>query len=303
VELIFGGDVMLSRQVNTKIVKNNNYSWPFLKIADFLKSADYTVVNLESPFSISEDYTVLTGSFLFKANPKAIEGLIHSGVDLVSLANNHTLNQGGKGLASTFKVLSDQGIKYIGAGNNKEEAHQGEIVIMNNQKFGFLAYAYPDDGTVAGENSPGIANMNLEEMRSDIKRLKEQSAVVIVMMHAGTEYTRKPNQQQIVFARGAIDAGAEAVIGHHPHWAQTFELYKDKPIIYSLGNLIFDQMWSQETRLGSLVKMTWQDGWEKIELSPIKIYDYGQAEIIPDGVERKEILKRIGAPENGVIKE
>jgi poly-gamma-glutamate synthesis protein (capsule biosynthesis protein) len=302
IEFIFGGDVMLSRQVNNKMTKYQDYSWPFSKIADYLKNADITIINLESPFVISKDYSVPTGSFLFKANPKSIIGLVDAGVDLVSLANNHTLNQGPKGLIDTFKILNDQGLKYIGAGNNDSEAHRGEIITVKNQQFGFLAYAYPDDSSVAGLKSPGIANMEIEKMKNDINRLKEQGAKVIVIMHAGTEYTTKPNQQQISFARQAIDSGAEAVIGHHPHWPQSFEFYQDKPIIYSLGNLIFDQMWSKETQQGLIAKMSWENGWEKIELVPIKIKDYGQAEILAERTEKEAILKKIGAPADGLIK-
>ncbi len=301
VEFIFGGDIMLSRQVNNKMEKYNDYSWPFLKIADYLKSADLTIINLESPFVISKDYFVPTGSFLFKVNPKAMTGLLAAGVDIVSLANNHSFNQGAKGFLETSQILNDGGIKYIGAGKNKEEAHLGEVVEINNQKFGFLAYAYPEDNSVAGTNTPGIADMDVKKMRDDVKRLKNDGAIVIVEMHAGIEYTTKPNEQQVVFSRAAIDAGASAVIGHHPHWPQTFEFYQGKPIIYSLGNLIFDQMWSKETQQGMLAKMSWNNGWEKIELVPIKIYDYGQAEIMPKGLEREALLKKIGAPKDGVI--
>lgn len=301
IEFIFGGDVMLSRQVNAKIMTHQDYSWPFLKIADFLNKADFTVVNLESPFVVSSSYEVPTGSFLFKANPESVAGLSGAGVDLVSLANNHILNQGAQGLTDSFKILAEQGIKYVGAGQNLAEAHRGEVVIIKGQKFGFLAYAYPGDASVAGENKAGIANLDLDKMRNDVSRLKDQGIFVIVMMHAGTEYTTKPNQQQIIFARAAIDAGAEAVIGHHPHWPQTFEFYQDKPIIYSLGNLVFDQMWSKETAQGLIARMSWQAGWQGIELIPVKIKDYGQVEIITDDVEKKVILEKIGAPADGII--
>lgn len=302
IEFIFGGDVMLSREVNNRIVKAGDYSWPFAKISDFLKNADLTIINLESPFILSEDYTVANKSFVFKASPQSILGLINSGIDLVSLANNHILNQGPKGLEDTLWILGNSGIKYIGAGRNEEEAHHGEIQNIKGQNFGFLAYAYPNDNSVAKITRPGIANMDLEKMKSDIKRLKEQNAIVIVFMHAGKEYSSQPNEHQILFAHSAIEAGAEAVIGHHPHWPQTFEFYNGKPIIYSLGNLIFDQMWSTETRQGLLAKMSWKNGWQKIELIPIKIYDYGQAEILADGKEKKAILNKIGASDDGLIK-
>ncbi|MFA4999998.1 MAG: CapA family protein [Patescibacteria group bacterium] len=301
VVFIFGGDVMLSRQVNSRMVKYDNYSWPLAKIANFLKTADLTIINLESPFLLTDDYYVPTGSFSFKADPQAISGLIAAGIDIVSLANNHALNQGVRGLSDTFRILSDNGIKYIGAGNNEAEARQGEIIAINDDKFGFLAYAYLNDASLAGENSSGIVNMDIEKMQADVARLKKLGAEVILNMHAGIEYVTEPNQQQIDFAHAAIDAGAAAVIGHHPHWPQTFEIYQGRPIIYSLGNLVFDQMWSEETRQGLLAKMTWRDDWEEIELIPIKIYDYGQAEIITDKAERKIILEKIGAPENGMI--
>lgn len=301
IEIIFGGDVMLSRQVNSRMLKYGDYTWPFTKIADFLRDADLTIVNLESPFVIANDYSVPTGSFSFKADPQAIAGLVVSGIDLVSLANNHTLNQGRAGLKETFTILTQAGIDYIGAGNNELEARRGITREINNTRLSFLAYAYPNDNSVATTNNAGIANMDIEKMRLDVERLKAEGSIVIVSMHAGIEYVTKPNQEQINFARSAIEAGAEAVIGHHPHWPQIYEFYQGKPIIYSLGNLVFDQMWSLETKQGLLAKFTWQDGWEKIELIPTKIYDYGQVEIIQDETERNSILKKIGSPESGVI--
>ena len=301
VEFIFGGDVMLSRQVNSRMAKYNDYTWPFVKIADFLRSADLTMINLESPFIFANDYNVPTGSFMFKADPRALAGVLLAGIDLVSLANNHTLNQGQIGLKENFEILTGSDIKYIGAGNNEEEARRAEIVEIYGNKFAFLAYAYPDDSSVASETRAGIANMDIAKMQADVKKLKEAGNIVIVNMHAGTEYVTEPNWQQEDFARAAIDAGAEAVIGHHPHWPQVYEFYQDKPIIYSLGNLVFDQMWSLETRQGLLAKFIWRDGWEKMELVPVKSYDYGQTEIISDEIERLSIFKKIGAPENGVI--
>jgi len=204
-------------------------------------------------------------------------------------------------LEETFKILNEHGIEYVGAGNNEAEARQAKIFSINGEQFAFLAYAYPNDDSVATESRAGIATMDIDNMQADVRRLKEEGNIVIINIHAGIEYVTKPNWQQTDFARAAIEAGAEAVIGHHPHWPQTFEFYQDKPIIYSLGNLVFDQMFSLETRQGLLAKMSWKNGWDKIELVPIKIYDYGQPEIINDEIERKSILEKIGADESGVI--
>jgi len=302
ITLIFGGDVMLSRHVNDRMVKNNDYSWPFINIAEYLSAADLTIVNLESPFAVAKDYSVPTGSFSFKANPEAMAGLLKSGIDLVSLANNHILNQGTVGLEKTLEILKANNIKSIGAGENETAARQPEIFNIQNKKFGFLAYAYPDDNSVAAKNRPGVADMNLEKMATEVTALKKETDFLTVIMHAGEEYTTKPNKQQISFAHQAIESGADLVIGHHPHWPQTIEIYQGKPIIYSLGNLVFDQMFSEETKTGLLAKINWENGLKDIELVPIKITDYGQANILEDGLEKETLFKKLNLPADGKIK-
>lgn len=297
--LIFGGDVMLSRQVNDRMRRYQDYTWPFLKIAPLFQAADLAIINLESPFTISNDYFVPTGSFSFKADPQAIIGLTTAGIDLTVLANNHIMNQGRAGLTTTKELTEANNIKTIGAGINEIEAHQPAIFTINNKKFGFLAYAYPEDYSVATSDRPGIANLDQEKMIIDITDLRNKVDVVIVNMHSGVEYTYQPNQQQISFARKAVEAGADLVVGHHPHWPQSWELYQNKPIIYSLGNLVFDQMWSKETTIGLIARLTWNDNWQTLEFIPIKITDYGQATIIEDQTEKENLFKKIGVSKNG----
>ncbi len=307
ITLIFTGDIMLSRTVNAKMERYNDYNWPFLKIADFLNEADLVVGNLESPFlKDARSYEVLTGSFSFKANPLAIEGLKFANFGLFSLANNHTINQGQQGIIDTVDILKENGIKAVGAGLNEEEARRPAIITIEGYDFAFLAYAYPNDYSIASENRAGIANMDIEKMEKDIellKTLENAPDFIVVLMHAGTEYVLEPNWQQKEFARSAISAGADMVVGHHPHWPQVFEFYEEKPIIYSLGNFVFDQMWSEETRQGLLLKMTWQNGIKALELIPTKIYDYGQVEVLEEGLESSNILKRIKAEDSGLIYE
>jgi poly-gamma-glutamate synthesis protein (capsule biosynthesis protein) len=309
--IVFGGDVMLSRTVNAKMEEYNDYAWPFLEIADFFKQADLSVINLESPFLKNSNYQVLTGSFSFKANPLSIKGLKLAGIDLVTLANNHTINQGKQGIIDTINILDENNISHIGAGLNISEARKPAIVNINGDKYAFLSYAYPNDYSVATNNRHGLANMKEEEMINDIKNLKNLKNppnFIIVIMHAGTEYTTKPNWQQKEFAHLAIDSGADMVVGHHPHWPQIYEIYNGSPIIYSLGNLIFDQMWSKETRQGLILESTWQNGLKRLELIPTKIYDYGQVKILNREIKEEEkeiesILNKINAPNNGIIYE
>lgn len=302
--LIFVGDIMLSRQVNSKMESFNDYNWPFLKIAEFLNEADLVIANLESPFlKDARSYRVETGSFSFKANPLAVTGLNLANIKVISLANNHTINQGKQGIIDTIEVLEENNIKYTGAGLSEEEARRAAMIANGKDTFAFLSYAYPEDYSLATDSRHGLASMNIEKMKTDIEKLKEDKNInlIAILMHAGNEYVLEPNWQQKEFARAAIDAGADIVVGHHPHWPQTFEFYNNKPIIYSLGNFVFDQMWSTETRQGLMLKLTWQEGIKELNLIPTKIYNYGQVEILPEGVERSDILERIGADESGII--
>lgn len=292
--IIFGGDVMLSRTVGEKIREYNDFSWPFKKIDYLLKDSDLSIINLESPFIKNDSYIVPSGSFIFKADPKTVAGLKLAGIDLASLANNHFGNEGQKGMLDTFQILADDGIKYVGAGKNIEEAHQGEIMEVNGIKFGFLGYAYPQSIYVADEKSAGISNMNIALAKEDISRLRKQVDFLTILMHAGNEYTDLPNDEQKNFAHLAIDSGADLVVGHHPHWIQPVEIYHGKLILYSLGNLVFDQMWSRETQQGILAKAFFTDGsLEKMEFIPIHILDYGQPEAASEENEIKQILEKI----------
>lgn len=298
--IAFGGDVMLSRAVGQKMERYQDWTWPLAKVSKIFDSADLAVINLESPSTIGGSHFVPAGSFSFNADPRSIAGLGAAGIDLAMLANNHLLNQGRQGLSDTLEMLERNNIGYAGAGNDAGEAHQGAIMEAQGVRFGFLAYGYPDDYSVAGDNRSGIANMDLAAMREDVARMKADADAVIISMHAGNEYAREPNKQQKEFARAAIDAGADLVIGHHPHWVQTTEIYRGKLIIYSLGNLVFDQMWSRPTQQGAIVK-AYFSGKElrQAEIIPVHIYDYGQPDVAA-GKEADEILGRMGLDE-GVI--
>ncbi len=286
--LLFGGDIMLSRTVNAKMERYKNYNWPLEKIANLFSEADLAIANLESPFVLADNYHVPSGSFSFKANPLSVSSLVLAGFDVLSLANNHALNQGSKGINNTKSILDEAGISYVGLSENN-------LVIKesNGIRFSFLAYTYNNDSSL-------IANMDdLEKLHLDIAAAKSQSDVVIVIMHAGIEYVREPNRQQKNFAYAAIDSGADLVVGHHPHWPQIIEDYQGKKIIYSLGNLVFDQMWSKETSQGLLAKIFF-DGKElkNIEYIPIIIRDYGQAEIMPEGADKTELLESLNLLNN-----
>ncbi len=276
--LFFAGDIMLSRNVHRKISEANDPTLPFQKTAAVSANADIAFANLESPFNTTGTHFV-DGSLIFNADPNSVTGLTVAGFDVLSTANNHALDQGLKGLDLTIDWLKQHQIIPVGTfPTTGGEFDPGQNVISKNKiAFGFLSYSYTAQNDGGKTTSPYIAGYNdLTKLKQDILGMRgHYSDVVIVNMHAGTEYTREPTQKQIDFAHAAIDAGADLVTGEHPHWIQTVEQYKGKWIFYSLGNFVFDQMWSQETREGLTVLVTYKNSEIiKIELRPVIIEDY-----------------------------
>ena len=294
VTLIAVGDMMLSRNVASKIKANNDFNYPFLATRDFLKTGDIVFGNLECPITPGRE--IKTGEFTFHADPGAEVALADAGFNILSLANNHTPNFGDKGLMDTFELLSKEGIKYVGAGKDAEDAERAVYMEKNGITFAFLAYNDSDvvpASYAATATRPGTNFMDIPKMEAAVKEAKHQADIIIVSMHSGTEYV-DPNQRQINFAHAAIDAGADFIIGHHPHVLQRVEKYKDKYILYSLGNFIFDQMFSLETRQSVIVKAIFdKEGVKDITFTPVLIYDYAQPRIVENEEEKQMILKQL----------
>jgi poly-gamma-glutamate synthesis protein (capsule biosynthesis protein) len=131
-----------------------------------------------------------------------------------------------------------------------EDAHRGTVLGRNGVRFGFLAYTYDQSNGNYADVDDRIAMLDAGQVADDVKSMLERADVAIVSMHAGLEYSRKPNAQQQKFAHAAIDAGASVVVGHHPHVTQPMESYGHGVIFYSLGNLVFDQLQQKETQRG-----------------------------------------------------
>jgi len=259
--IIFTGDVMIGRSINMRMLKDSDPTWPFKNIAPLLSSADVTIINLESPF--------ITGcppqndGMIFCTDPKNVSSLKFAGIDFASLANNHAYNQGLEGITQTISLLKENGVTPTGLG-------KPEFNTVKNTKLAILSFSdFPEIKT--------------DEIINQIFEASKSADIVITTFHWGAEYQKNPTSRQVFLAHLAIDSGADIVVGHHPHWIQTEEIYQDKPIYYSLGNLIFDQMWSEETRLGQILKVTYQDKkLLKKEIFPIKIFDYGQPALLSD---------------------
>ena len=227
------GDIMLDRGVEFKIENEGkgDYSFPFLKIAEELRRADFVFGNLEGP--ISDKGQKVGSIYSFRADPKAVEGLKYAGFDILSVANNHIFDYGREAMEDTFKRLKEAGIEYVGGGFDEKEAYSPLIKEINGTKIGFLAYTnLGPEAWEATEGKSGIAwidEKNLEKIKKGIEAAKQKSDVLIVSLHSGEEYAANPTSFQTSFAYSAVDAGADLVIGHHPHVVQKVEKYPEKP--------------------------------------------------------------------------
>ncbi|OGZ18707.1 MAG: hypothetical protein A2175_00250 [Candidatus Nealsonbacteria bacterium RBG_13_42_11] len=259
INVILVGDMMLDRGVEYMIEKEGggDFKFPFLKIADYLNGADIVFGNLEGP--ISDQGEKVGSIYSFRAKPEAIEGLTFAGFNLLSLANNHMFDYGRRALEDTLNRLKEAEIDYVGAGFNATETFSAVIKEVKGIRVAFLAYTNlgSENWRSWGENSgmAWISENDFEKIEEDIKLAKQNSDILIVSLHAGEEYQKTPNQFQTDFSKMAIDAGADMVVGHHPHVIQGSEIYNNGYIFYSLGNFVFDQSFSEETMEGQMVKI------------------------------------------------
>jgi len=273
------GDVMLARNVGDRIRSKDDPKAPFLKTAEILESADISFCNLESPFCCQE--LPPQEGIIFGAEPETIDGLKYAGFDIVSLANNHFGDQEVAGMYFTLSHLNNNGIEYVGAGENEVRAREPKIIERNGVKFAFLGYddtrSGRHNGYRATAEKPGVARLTEGNLAQDIREARKMAHVVIVSFHWGVEYEESPTERQKILAHLAIDSGASLVLGHHPHVIQPLEEYKDGYIFYSLGNFVFDQMWSDETRNGLIARIFFERGKiTKVEMIEVIICDYHQ---------------------------
>jgi poly-gamma-glutamate synthesis protein (capsule biosynthesis protein) len=251
---------MLGRSVLTKADKLGDYSYSFGNISKIFKPADIVFVNLESPFY--ENCPRSNTGLKFCTDFKMADELVKGGVNVVTLANNHITNYGQEGLTQTQTLLDQKGIAWCGFGQLAQKEVEGV-------KFGFLGFNF---------TSQGLSPFDLTQ----IKEADNLVDILIVGVHWGEEYKTTPSENQKKWAEQIIKAGGDIIAGHHPHWVQEMEYINGKPIYFSLGNLIFDQLWSEKTKFGEVVELSF---WKK-KLTNQKTYKIYMGQLgLPEIVE------------------
>ena len=254
-----------------------------------IHESDIFMANQEFPFS-NRGTAAEDKQFTFRLPPERVRIFQELGLDLVTLANNHALDFGMDALLDTCDTLDQAGIYHVGAGRNLEEACKPVIITEKGESIGFLGASrvIPVGSWNASASKPGmLTTYDPSLLLEQIDHLKETCDYVVVYVHWGIEKKDRPEEYQRSLGKQYIDAGADLVIGSHPHVLQGIEYYKGKPIVYSLGNFIFGSSipktallaaeWDGETTRLSLIPGTSSAGYTRMltdEKGKAEFYDY-----------------------------
>ena len=260
IALFFVGDMMFDRTVKTRTQKAKNADYPFLKIGNLKDNAlgtfDLVVGNLEGSIS-SRRAPIKSIDFAF--GTEIVPVLKKAGFAAVSQANNHALDQGRQGAQDSRAVLEKAGLKVFGDQVRDDPSSALAFIDVKGKKIALIGFNISDNP------------LDKEDALNALALARDTADYIVVMPHWGQEYKEKPDATQTGLAHWLIENGADAVVGSHPHWMESVEVYRGKPIVYSLGNFIFDQDWSRETGLGLALGLKIADKNIQLDLYPIKI--------------------------------
>lgn len=294
VSLSFFGDLMPGEYVNP-LMKQHGFDYPYREVLLYLSEPDITAGNLELPITLRG--TPVKGTpYVYKGSPEVLPSLYDAGIDVLSLATNHALDQGVEGLLDTMKHLDEAGIGHFGAGRDDKEAFAPLIREAKGMKVAYIGLTrvipYPE--WKADRNVPGVAETyDTTRAVAAISKAKEEADLVVVMVHWGVDGADRPESYQRQFAREYIDAGADLVIGSHPHVLQGFEMYNGKWIAYSLGNFLFEAYpKGPKAESGVLDAVCSAEGECELKFNPM-IVEQGQPKPL-SGESAAKLLARLG---------
>lgn len=244
VSIAIVGDVMFARNMPSVLSMDSS---PFAGVSNVTSNADLLIINFENAATTSTN--AVKGDVPLKCDPSYVPLAKANNNTIATLANNHVCDYGIDGMRDTIKYVSDAGMTPMGAGENEDDAHKAVTQNINGRNITVLNYMDSNNFAeysyevlpYANGSAPGYSAYNSADAQKQISEARGNgSDFVIASMHFGNEYSRSPNQDQEKIAHELIDYGADVVIGAHPHVTQGVEMYKGKPICYSLGNFMFD---------------------------------------------------------------
>ena len=266
-QLVFAGDILLSDHVLNAYRKAGGIGGVvdsgFRQVID---ESDIFMVNEEFPFS-SRGTAAADKQFTFRLPPEKVSMFQELGIYIVTLANNHALDFGTDALLDTCSTLDDAGIARVGAGASLEEAKRPVFMEAKGRRIGFLGASrvIPEGSWNATSKGPGmLTTYDPSLLLEEIKKAREECDYLVVYVHWGIERDERPQEYQRTLGQQYIDAGADLVIGSHPHVLQGLEYYKGKPIVYSLGNFVFGSSIPKT----ALLKVEWDGTDAALRLVP-----------------------------------
>jgi len=271
IKIIAAGDLMVGSWVEN-IVRNEGWDYPFRNLQDLLQDADIVIANLEAPFG--RGGTAFEKAYTFQVSPDLVRILKAGQINMVSIANNHIMDYGDEVLQQTLTVLRENGIRYAGAGMNLTQARKPAKIQIKGVNVTLACYSltFPEEFW-ASDTSAGTCFPYHTFFYDDIKKFKKESDLLIVSFHWGAELSRMPKEYQVDLAHRTIDAGADVIIGHHPHVVQGMEIYRGKLIAYSLGNFIFGS-YSENVKESMLLEFRYETGKPiQYKIHPIRVYN------------------------------
>lgn len=245
VTIIFGGDMMFDRYIRQMSV-DKGYDHILADVSEKLNTADLVVANLEGPVTDSESQSLHSeigsyDNYIFTFDPVVLETLKKNKMTLVNIGNNHISNFGTQGVTDTKRFIKEAGLNYFGdTGTTGEQRYY--VKEINGQRIAFVNYN-------------AFVPKAMENAMEDIAIVTDAADHIILYTHWGEEYVTHSREHEQIVAHQFIDAGVDLIIGSHPHVVQESEVYKGRTIYYSLGNFVFDQYFSNDTRSGLLVEM------------------------------------------------
>jgi poly-gamma-glutamate capsule biosynthesis protein CapA/YwtB (metallophosphatase superfamily) len=271
IKVIAVGDIMLDGTARP-VLGEHGYDYPFAQVKHYFAGAQVVFGNLEGPLT-ERGTPEQDKTYVFRSPPQKVSrALKDAGFNVVSLANNHTLDYGAEGLAQTMEALDAAGIAHAGAGATLSQARQPVIVQAGDKRIAILAYSLTlPENFYAQANKAGTAFGHEAYVRRDIAAARRQADIVLVSFHWGQEGKTALRDYQVQLGHAAIDAGAAAVIGHHPHILQAVEHYKDGVILYSLGNFTFGS-YSKDAKVSAVAEMVFDGNRvQTLRLYPINV--------------------------------
>lgn len=292
------GDILPVRCAYARQLELGDLQHAFRELGPWLAEADITVGSLDAAISDAGEPFGCVETFSLLAPVETVDGIALSGFDVITVATNHVKDcgQAACGDQAFFDTLSNlraAGAQPVGGGADLAEARRPAILTVDGVRFAFLGYDEIAPYYHAEPGVPGTAPLDEASVREDVAAAKQQADVVVVLPQWGVEYMAEPTLQQRAIAHAAVEAGADLVIGNHPHWVQAAEAIGDSFVAYALGNYIFDQDWSLETQQGVVLEASFFGAQLKgIRFYPIHIRDEHQP-VFADPDEARQILDRI----------